>query len=181
MGVLFFGGVREQAALLKKTDTQMNETQNSKSTQPFCLKDHTTRQSIQAVQASYMLHWHRVVVDGSTFVATASLATASFYMNSQEQDLNAFVGKSIILSILGAIGFLLNYVLHKQVLVPRKIIQRIDEKNGVFEGKEPLYPSEWKVTAGKRWKDPVRYVTISISIFVPLTLILAISIIHFLL
>src|SRR5215470_2216363 len=131
--------------------------------------------SVHQVLSSYLMHWHRLAVDSSLFIATGSLTVAGFTLSASNLDLRrgaVAVGLLVVIAIGGA--FISRVVLsHNRTL--RGMIQKIDEENGVFEpgflkSGEALYPAEWKTQKVEHWNDPIITLTTFASLALPLTL-----------
>src|SRR5262249_874686 len=137
--------------------------------------------SIHAVLSSYLMHWHRLAVDASLFIATGSLTVAGFTLASANLDLRRGVVAIGLLLIIATGGAFILPVVLSHVRTLRGMIQKIDEENGVFEpgylkSGEALYPIEWKTQRVETWDDPVAKLTAFAALVLPLALALTIAI-----
>jgi|GEM_PF-6196316 len=123
--------------------------------------DRETRLAVFAVQAGYLMHWHRLFVDASLFIATGSLGVLALYASIDSPTPIQTFTVAAILVIVAAFGWIANRYIYGQICVIRGIIQRIDESNGAFDedfdgpGTPSLYPPTWKVVASEEWHDPI--------------------------
>jgi hypothetical protein len=107
------------------------------------------------------MHWHRLFVDASLFIATGSLGVLALFASIQEPTVVQTGTVSSILLIMAGLGWAANRYIYRQICVIRGIIQRIDQRNGAFEGDfdgpgtASLYPASWQVTSSEDWHDPI--------------------------
>lgn len=131
--------------------------------------------------SQYLIHWHRLSVDASLFIGTASVTVAGFAITRDVVTTKVAILCSLILVLLSLTGYFLREIINKQVLLLRGLIQKIDVEQGLFaEGMlssgESLYPQEWIVQDTKNWNDPIFKFTLFTVVILPLVLILVILI-----
>ena len=131
--------------------------------------------SIHQVLSAYLMHWHRLAVDSSLFIATGSLTVAGFTLSAANLDLRRGVVAVGLLVIIAIGGAFISRVVLSHVATLRGMIQKVDEENGVFEpgflkSGEALYPLEWKTQKVERWSDPIATLTTFASLILPLIL-----------
>jgi hypothetical protein len=131
--------------------------------------------SIHGVLSSYLMHWHRLAVDASLFIATGALTVTGFTLSAARLDLRRGIVAVGLLVIIAIGGAFVSRVVLSHVRTLRGMIQKIDEENGVFEpgflkSGEALYPPEWKTQKVERWSDPVATLTTFASLVLPLLL-----------
>jgi hypothetical protein len=136
--------------------------------------------AIHAVLSGYLMHWHRLAVDSSLFIATGSLTVAGFTLSASTLDLRRAVVAIGLLVIIAAGGAFISRVVLSHVRVLRGMIEKIDEENGVFEpgylkSGLPLYPPQWKAQKVEDWNDPIATLTTFASLVLPLTLAVIIA------
>jgi hypothetical protein len=131
------------------------------------------------------MHWHKLAVDTSLFVATGSLTVAGFTLSSSDLDLRRGVVAIGLLVIIACGGAVVSKIVYNHVRTLRSIIQKIDEENGVFEAGflrsgESLYPPTWRTARQELWSDPISSLTTFASLILPLLLASTIAIYVFL-
>jgi hypothetical protein len=136
--------------------------------------------ALQAILSNYLMHWHKLAVDASLFIATGSLTIAGFTLTASELDGRRAAVAIGLLLLVAVGGAIITRIVHRHVRTLRGMIQKIDEENGVFElgflrSGEALYPAEWRIKHENDWLDPITALTRFASIFLPVLLALAIG------
>lgn len=136
---------------------------------------------IHAVLANYLMHWHKLAVDASLFVATGSLTVTGFTLSAETLDLRRGLVAIGLLAIIAGGGALVSGIVHTHVRTLRAMIQKIDEENGVFDqgflkSGESLYPSDWRTASTNVWNDPISSLTSFAAVILPLLLGVVIAI-----
>jgi hypothetical protein len=121
---------------------------------------HETLLSVREVVASYAMHWHKLSIDSTIFIATGCLALSGFVLTRTDTSHKALIFLSALVVIFGWVGAYLSRLIEKNTKKHWEILLRLDHLNqllepDVFMSGKSIYPNEWKNTGDLQHRDPI--------------------------
>lgn len=118
--------------------------------------------NIRAHVGACSLHWHKFAVEVAGLIVGAAVALAGFVLTREKLSQSSGYALSVVILMLGILGFFAIRYVRKQFYVHANILRKIDTLTGVFcvtryEGLEGgmLYPEEWMTSGQNGYKEPL--------------------------